>query len=78
MKCSFAPMADSDGEYWFNVKLHRVETTEDLSPSKDRLGPYATRAEAERALEKAAQRNEDWDGDPDWNDDAPAAGGDPR
>ncbi len=77
VKCSFAPMADSDGEYWFNVKLHRVETTEDLSPSKDRLGPYATRAEAERALEKAAQRNEDWDSDPDWNDDAPAAGGDP-
>ena len=35
----------------------------------NRLGPYATRAEAEQALEKVAERNEDWDSDPKWNDD---------
>ena len=56
-------------QFWFNVKLHRVETEEDLSPSKDRLGPYATSEEASRALDKVEERNEEWDNDPDWNDD---------
>lgn len=35
----------------------------------DRLGPYPTHAEAERALEKVQERNEAWDNDPAWNDD---------
>ncbi len=34
----------------------------------DRLGPYATAAEASRALEKVEERNEEWDNDPKWND----------
>lgn len=55
-------------QFWFNVKLHRVETEDDLSPSKDRLGPYATRAEAERALEKVQERNEQWESaEDDWD-----------
>ena len=28
---------------------------------KDRLGPYPTRQEAERALETVRRRNEEWD-----------------
>ncbi len=59
------PMADT---YWFCLEHHRVEG-EDGCRSADRLGPYATRAEAERALDKVAERNETWDNDPDWNDD---------
>ena len=54
-------------EFWYCLKHHRVEPTEG-EPNKDRLGPYATQAEAERALEKVAERNEDWDSD-DRDDD---------
>ena len=62
-------------EYWFCVKHHRVETRENLCPSRHRLGPYPSAAEAERALEKTQERNEAWDNDPDWNDDAPSPDG---
>ncbi|GAB6987946.1 hypothetical protein [Nocardioides pyridinolyticus] len=55
-------------DFWFCVKHHRVEQGEGICPSIDRLGPYATREEAEGALAKAEQRNEEWDNDPDWND----------
>ena len=62
-------MSDSDsGKFWFCVKDHRVETGEDICPPIDRLGPYATHEEAERALTKAAERNEEWDNDPKWNE----------
>ena len=57
-----------DNEFWFCLKHHAVETN-DGCPNKDRLGPYPTEAEAARALEKAAERNEAWDEDPAWNDD---------
>ncbi len=55
--------------YWFCVKHHAVEGTEGC-PNKDRLGPYDSREDAEHALEKAEQRNQEWDNDPAWNDDA--------
>jgi hypothetical protein len=58
-------MAD---RYYFCVKHHAVET-DDGCPAIDRLGPYDTREQAEHALEKAEQRNQDWDNDPNWNDD---------
>lgn len=51
------------------MRHHRVEDEGNICPPIDRLGPYDTREEAERALETAEQRNEDWDNDPDWNDD---------
>jgi len=60
-------------EYWYCLKHHRVEPTEG-EPNKDRLGPYATEAEAARALDKVQERNESWDHDPDWNDDESAPG----
>jgi hypothetical protein len=49
------------------VKHHRVET-ENLCPPIDRLGPYPSEEEASRALQKAEERNEEWDNDPNWND----------
>jgi len=60
---------DDSGKYWFCVRHHRVEHGPDMCAPIDRLGPFATEAEASRALEKAAERNEDWDNDPNWNDD---------
>lgn len=59
-------MSDSD-EFWFCLKHHTVEGR-DGCRNADRLGPYATAAEASRALEKVEERNESWDKDPDWND----------
>ena len=61
----------SDGkkdEYWFCLTHHAVEGPDGCKNS-DRLGPYATQAEASRALEKVEERNEEWDNDPNWNDD---------
>ena len=49
---------------------HAVEQGEDMCPPIERLGPFATREEAEHALEKAEQRNQEWDNDPAWNDDS--------
>ncbi len=54
-------------KYWFCVKHHAVEGP-DGCPPIDRLGPYATEAEAARALDKAKERNEEWDNDPNWSD----------
>jgi hypothetical protein len=47
-------------EYWFCLKHHTVEGREGCK-AKDRLGPYASRQEAEHALQKVAERNEEWD-----------------
>ncbi len=58
----------SENEYWFCLTHHTVEGT-DGCKNADRLGPYPSAAEAERALDKVAERNEAWDNDPDWNDD---------
>ncbi|GAB2859857.1 hypothetical protein [Nocardioides pacificus] len=56
-------------EYWFCLKHHAVEER-DGCKNADRLGPYASSAEAARALESVEERNEKWDNDPAWNDDA--------
>lgn len=56
-------------EFWFCLKHHTVEG-KDGCPNKDRLGPYASQAEAARALEHVEERNEEWDNDPRWNDEA--------
>ncbi len=47
--------------YYFNTRTKTVEQLEEKGQSKDLLGPYATRAEAEAALSTAAARTEDWD-----------------
>jgi len=64
----------SDGGYWFCLRHHTVEGPEGC-PNKDRLGPYDTAAEAEQALGQVEDRNEAWDNDPAWNDDADSTDG---
>jgi hypothetical protein len=61
-------MSSDGAEYWFCLKHHTVEGV-DGCRNADRLGPYATHAEAARALESVEERNEEWDNDPVWNDD---------
>jgi hypothetical protein len=48
-------------QWWFNTKTMRVESADIGSPGKDLLGPYRTREEAERALERVRERNKEWD-----------------
>ncbi len=60
-------MSESDAEWWYCLKHSQVEPREGCRNS-DRLGPYATAGEAERALEKVQERNEEWESDPQWND----------
>jgi hypothetical protein len=55
------------GPWYFNLVTKQVEEGP-VSPNIERLGPYNTRAEAEKALELAAKRNEQWDNDPRWKD----------
>jgi hypothetical protein len=59
-------MAD---RYYYCIKHHAVEGPDGCT-AIDRLGPYPTREDAERALETVKERNEEWDNDPRWNDDA--------
>jgi hypothetical protein len=55
-------------KWWWCLEHKAVEGQNGCAPA-DRLGPYDTREEAARALEKVAERNEAWDNDPNWNDD---------
>lgn len=55
-------------EYWYCLTHHRVEG-HDGCKNADRLGPYSNETDASRALEKVAERNEEWEHDPNWNDD---------
>lgn len=61
-------MSESATKYWYCVKHRTVEQGEDVCPPIDRLGPYGSHDEAARALERARERNEEWDDDPRWND----------
>ena len=52
---------ENEQGWWYCLKDHTVEPFDSDCPGKDRLGPYATRAEAERALDTVQRRNEEWD-----------------
>lgn len=56
------------GQYYYCLDHQTVETDEGCR-SADRLGPYPTQEEAQQALAKVQERNEQWDNDPKWNDD---------
>ena len=47
--------ADELPEYWFNTRTGLVEVGPQ-SRARDRIGPFTTRSEAERALETIAAR----------------------
>jgi len=51
---------DGSGRFWFNIVTKQVEEGH-RSTWQDLMGPYPTRAAAERALETAAARNEEWE-----------------
>ena len=47
-------------EYWYNTATGQVEEGH-RSSWTNLMGPYATRGEAERALDQARQRTDAWD-----------------
>ncbi|MDT0264846.1 hypothetical protein RM844_00925 [Streptomyces sp. DSM 44915] len=55
------------GEWYYCLKHGKVEEGPEC-PAKDRLGPYASREEAARAIETARERDDQWRQDPRWND----------
>jgi hypothetical protein len=67
-------MSTSGGgrRYYWCLRHNRVETDDNVCAEKYRLGPYPTASEAERALQKVAERNAAWDAeDARWNGEAP-------
>jgi hypothetical protein len=51
---------DDDDAWWYCLTHNEVEHGAGC-PGKDRLGPYATKEEAEHALDLVRERNEEWD-----------------
>lgn len=50
---------DTEETYWYNTRSGEVEAGPQ-SLSIDRIGPFSTRAEAERAPEVVAERSRKW------------------
>lgn len=57
----------ADGEWYYCLDHHMVEPYEGCR-SLTRLGPYATAGDAARALERVAERNDQWENDPRYRD----------
>jgi hypothetical protein len=57
-------MMSDDGEWFFCLKHMRVEHGPGC-PDRDRMGPYATEAQAANALQHAHERNEQWEAQDD-------------
>lgn len=53
-------MSAKKAKFYFNTRTGQVEEGKRFSWAS-RLGPYATRAEAQRALDTAAGRTQAWD-----------------
>jgi hypothetical protein len=59
----------SDEQWWYDLKSKSVVSDNNATKVTDRLGPYGSREEAEHALQKVDERNEQYDNDPRWTDD---------
>ena len=54
-------MTSNSEQWWYCLKHKRVEGSDTACAGKDLLGPYPTREEAARALERVQERNKEWD-----------------
>ena len=55
------------GNWYYCLDHHTVEPYE-ACRNGIRLGPYPTPADAAAALDRVAERNEEWEADPRFND----------
>jgi hypothetical protein len=53
------------GPYYWCLRHSRVETDDDVCPASVTMGPYETRVQAEQALARVAERNQQWDAEDD-------------
>lgn len=58
MRSSYSEQ-DEKPEFWFNLQTKQVEVGKQ-SAASHRMGPFATREEAQAALAKAAERAAKW------------------
>lgn len=47
--------------YWYNVRTGQVEQDGATSRKDDLMGPYDTEADAQQALQTAAEKTKQWD-----------------
>ena len=59
----------ADKHFWYDLNSKSVITDDNDTKATDRLGPYATREEAENALQLVEERNKAWDEDDEWGED---------
>ena len=59
----------AENQWWYDLKTKSAVQDSRAGKSADRLGPYASREDADGALDKVAERNETFDNDPRWKDD---------
>ncbi len=59
----------SDDDEYYYCLLHKTVEQGQSCANSERLGPYATEAEARGAIAQAAEKTEAWDNDPRWKDD---------
>mgnify|MGYP000850278016 CR=1 FL=1 len=52
----------TEGDWYYCLKHHQVEPFEGCKAA-DRLGPYDNALDASHALERVAERNQEWDGE---------------
>ena len=55
---------EGDNLWWYNLRTQKVEQGPG-DPNSERMGPYATQAEAETALDRARERSRVWDAQDD-------------
>ena len=60
----------ADDQWWYDLKTKSAVQDNKAGRATDRLGPYASRDAAEHALQRVEERNDAYDNDPRWNDDA--------
>jgi hypothetical protein len=56
----------AEGDWWFDLNTKQAVQDDKAGKAADRLGPYRSREDAERALERVQERNEaadKWDED---------------
>src|SRR3954465_2519726 len=59
----------AEGDWWYDLNTKQAVQDDRAGKVAGRRGPYHSREEAERALDKVAERNAAYDNDPRWNDD---------
>ncbi len=60
MQSNLMSGSGSGHRYYWCLRHNRVETEANMCAAVHRLGPYQSASEAERALDRVAERNEEW------------------